>query len=60
MSDTVVFRFPPEKSEYRMSQKKPKVGDVLKRNGDNWVVVTVDEERNGTTVVTLRPGVKPA
>jgi len=59
-SDTVVLRFPPERSEYRLSEKKPNVGDVLKRNGDNWVVVTVDEDKAGTTVVTLRPGPKPA
>lgn len=58
-SDAVVVRFPAAPSEYRLSDRKPNVGDVLKRNGDDWVVVTVEEERDGTTVVTLRPGLKP-
>jgi hypothetical protein len=43
-----------------MSDKAPKVGDVLKRDGDNWVVVSVEEAKDGTAVVTLRPGVKRA
>jgi hypothetical protein len=55
-SDTVVFRFPAEPSEYRLSDKKPSPGDVLSRNGDSWVVVSVEEHEDGTTVVTLRPG----
>ena len=38
-----------------MSANAPKVGDVLKRNGDNWIVETVTEE-DGKTHVTLRPG----
>jgi hypothetical protein len=59
-SETVVFRFPPEPSEYRLSDKKPNPGDVLSRNGDRWVVVSVDEHKDGATVVTLRPGDKPA
>jgi hypothetical protein len=60
VSDTVVLRFPAAPTEYRLSDKKPRVGDVLKRNGDNWSVVTVEEDKDGTTVVTLRPGLKPA
>jgi hypothetical protein len=41
-----------------MSDNAPKVGDVLKRNGDNWIVDKVVETDEGTQV-TLRPGVKP-
>jgi hypothetical protein len=55
----VTWRFPGG-SEYRLSEKMPQVGDVLKRNGDNWVVVEVREEKDGTSTVILRPGLKPA
>ena len=60
MSDTVVLRFPAKPPEYRLSAKKPRVGDVLKRNGDNWVVERVEEAKDGTCQVSLRPGIKPA
>lgn len=40
-----------------MSDTAPEVGDVLKRNGDNWIVEEV-VETDGGTQVTLRPGVK--
>ena len=59
-SGAVIVRFSPGPSEYRLSEKTPKVGDVLKRNGDNWTVVEVREERDGVSVVTLRPGLRPA
>ena len=38
-----------------MSAKAPDEGDVLRRNGDNWVVEKVHEDDDGNTVVTLRP-----
>lgn len=60
MSDTVVLRFPAQPREYRLSAKKPKVGDMLKRNGDNWIVERVEEAKDGTCLVSLRPGIKPA
>jgi hypothetical protein len=56
VSDTVVLRFPNEPPEYRLSGKKPKVGDVLKHNGDNWVVERVEEGKDGTCVVRLGRG----
>jgi len=59
-SDLMTLRFGGEGAEYHLSDKKPNVGDVLKRNGDNWVVVAVDEDTDGSTIVTLRPGLKPA
>lgn len=48
------------RSEYVMSEKAPKVGDVLKRDGDNWEVIEVRVEKDGTSTVTLRPRPKPA
>lgn len=59
-SDLVMVRYPTGAAEYRLSDKTPTVGDVLKRNGDNWIVVAVEEQKDGTTAVTLRPGLKPA
>jgi hypothetical protein len=56
-SSLVTLRYPGE-TEFRLSESAPKVGDVLKRNGDNWIVEQVREETDGTTVVTLRPGPK--
>ena len=57
MSDLVTVRYPSGDTEFRMSDHAPKVGDVLKRNGDNWIVEEVVETKRGTQV-TLRPGVK--
>ena len=51
--------FGSETSEYVLSEKMPKVGDTLKRNGDNWEVVEVEEHKDGTSTVILRPGMKP-
>lgn len=38
-----------------MSDESPRLGDILERDGDNWVVEEVGEAVDGTTVVTLRP-----
>ena len=57
-SDLIAVRLPTG-TEYRLSDKTPKIGDVLKRNGDNWVVVSIEERADGTTAITLRPGLKP-
>ncbi len=59
MSQLVTVRFPHAVSEYQLSDRTPQVGDVLKRNGDNWVVESVTQEKDGTSTVTLRPGLKP-
>jgi hypothetical protein len=59
-SGAVTIRFPMGRPEYQLSDKTPKVGDVLKRNGDNWIVKEVTEAKDGSTVVTLSPGLKPA
>ena len=57
MTDLIAVRYPSGATEFRMSDKAPEVGDVLKRNGDTWVVEEVDETPRGTQV-TLRPLVK--
>ena len=59
-SDLVTVRYPSGGAQYELSDKRPEVGDVLKRNGDNWVVESVTENKDGATTVTLRPGLKPA
>jgi hypothetical protein len=59
-SGAVTIRFPMGRPEYHLSDKTPKVGDVLKRNGDNWVVVSIEDKKDGTSVVTLGPGLKRA
>jgi len=57
VSDLLTVRYPSGDTEFRMSESAPKVGDVLKRNGDNWIVEEVVETIRGTQI-TLRPGVK--
>ena len=49
------IRYPSGETEFRMSENTPNVGDILTRNGDNWVVEEVREAEDGSTVVTLRP-----
>ena len=55
MSDLQIVRYPSGAKEFRMSETAPEVGDVLRRNGDNWVVEEVHEGDDGSTGVTLRP-----
>jgi hypothetical protein len=59
MSALVTVRFPSGETEFRMSEKSLKVGETLKRNGDNWIVEEVTDGDDGSTVVTLRPEPKP-
>ena len=59
MSDLLTVRFPSGATEFRMSDDAPAVGDILKRNGDNWIVEEVSDSDDGTSVVTLRPQPKP-
>jgi hypothetical protein len=59
MGDLVTVRFGSDATQFEMSEKAPKVGDVLKRNGDNWEVVEIKEDSGGHTTVILKPGMKP-
>ena len=56
MSELLTVRYPSGETEFRMRDKEPHVGDVLTRNGDEWIVEAVTQAGNGTTLVTLRPG----
>ena len=60
MSDLLTVRYPSGDIEFRMSETAPEVGDVLKRNGDNWIVEEVSTSEDDTAVLTVRPGPKPA
>ena len=51
----MTLRFLPLGTEYRLSARKSKIGEIMKRNGDEWIVVDVREDAAGNTVVTLRP-----
>jgi len=55
MNEMHVVRYPSGDKEFRMSEKAPEEGDVLKRNDDSWVVERVHEDDDGNTVVTLLP-----
>lgn len=59
MSQLVTVRFPNAAAEYQLTETTPKVGDVLRRNGDSWVVQEVTQEKDGTSTVTLRARTKP-
>jgi hypothetical protein len=52
----VTYRFPPN-TEFRVTERPPKVGDVVTRGGGEWRVVEVSTERDGHVSVTLRPHV---
>jgi hypothetical protein len=56
MSDLAMVQYGSEATEYILSAKKPKVGDVLKRNGDTWVVVEIKDGADGKSTVVLQPG----
>jgi hypothetical protein len=54
MSDLLTVRYPSGAKEFRMSDTAPEVGDVLERNGDDWVVEEVVETKRGTQVILRR------
>ena len=60
MSDLATMQYGSEATAYILSGKKPKVGDVLTRNGDTWVVVEIKGGTDGKSTVVLQPGDKPA
>jgi hypothetical protein len=60
VGDLITVRFGSEATEFALSEKAPKVGDLLRRNGDNWVVVEVNEDADGKSTVVLQPGIKEA
>jgi hypothetical protein len=52
-ASTVVVRYPDGSREYRMSQSRPEVGDVVAGRGQNWLVARVAELTPGTLTVSL-------
>jgi hypothetical protein len=58
--EALTLHFLTDGKEFRFVNKKPKAGDHMHRDGDTWIVVDVREDKNGNTVVTLRPEDKPA
>lgn len=60
MASMMVYRLPTGITEYRLSDKAPKVGDVLSQGDNNWIVAEVQEQRDGTTLITVRPELKSA
>ena len=50
----VTVRFPDGQREHIFLQLEPEVGDVLRRNGDEWAVEAATKEEDGTVIVTLR------
>jgi len=53
--EAVTLRFLPVGTEFRLSARKPKIGEIMSRDGDKWIVVDVRDDGKGNTVVTLRP-----
>ena len=52
-----VLRFPPRRPQFSMSTAAvmPRVGDVLARDDDEWLVVEVLESIEGKYAFTLEP-----
>jgi hypothetical protein len=54
-ASTVVVRYPDGSSEYRMSQSRPEVGDIVAGKGESWLVARAAELTPGTLTVSLMP-----
>jgi hypothetical protein len=52
---TIVFRFPPGPTEYRLLATAPKVGDRYEHGGLHWIVDSLETTSEGEVVVTLLP-----
>jgi len=51
-SPFVTVRYPDGAWELALSEKVPKVGDMLKRSGGNWIVAKATEDTSGHIIVT--------
>lgn len=59
MTQLLTVRYPGAETVYELNERgTPEVGDVLERNGESWVVQAVTVEADGTSTVTLGPGLK--
>lgn len=59
-SPFVTVRYPDDAWELSLSEKVPKIGDTLSRNGGKWVVTTAIEDRSGHVIITWRRATRPA
>jgi hypothetical protein len=59
-SPFVTVRYPSGEWELALSEKVPKVGDILSRSSGKWVVAKAAEDTNGHVIVTWRPAPRPA
>jgi hypothetical protein len=51
----ITFRLPSGSTEQHIVLHAPKIGDLVNRNGDAWVVEEVSTTDEGATVVSMRP-----
>jgi hypothetical protein len=54
-TDLLSVRFPEGSTEFTFAAHAPRVGDRLKRGDQEWVVLAVETDANGNTVVSLGP-----
>ena len=54
-SAVVTFRFPNGETQFRTTEEPLEPGDVLKSRGDRWIVASVVNAKDGSSVVTLKP-----
>jgi hypothetical protein len=49
---------PNGEREYRLTARELEVGDVLRRNGDSWIVAEVTRGPDEASIVRLAPNTK--
>lgn len=54
MSSTLItMRFPDGRLRYEVSEHKPSLGEIVRRNGESWVVSEVSNTADGSLSVVL-------
>ena len=54
-SGALYIVLPNGEREYRLTERELEIGDVLRRNGDSWIVAEVTQGPDGATIVRLAP-----
>lgn len=52
-SGALFIVLPNGEREYRLTERELEIGDVLRRNGDSWIVAEVTQGPDGATIVRL-------
>lgn len=52
-SGALFLVLPNGEREYRLTERELEVGDVLRRNGDSWIVAEVTQGPDGASIVRL-------